>query len=608
MAWLALVHPPGQPSVAFERMVEALDQAGWRLDLRAYGLAVLTRGRAERVHPLSGTQGVGGVLIGEAFDRAATDRGETAHARLDGLADLDPLDVCQALITGAWGGYVAVLAPRRALPPTVLRDPTGQVEALIWRRDEVTLVGSEIPYGLAAPLDLAIDWKRLAEILAEPARGAGTPPLTGVVAADPGTFHQGWGGKDRTVLWSPADIIRRAPRRDWPSREALRGRVDASIAALAQDAQRILCEISGGLDSAIVATSLAAIGRPADHAIHFYRGQAEADERAYARAAADRASVALETVFREPYALDAATLEASARFARPNFNALDPDYDAGLCTAIEQSRADVLFTGHGGDVAFLQVGAAALGAELLAGQPCEGSRWTRLAEVARRNRRSVWSLGWEAIRGSAGRLAPERAVEKPRLLTVASQRPPHPWVADLRGVPAAKRAQVHGLTMSLTLMGPTRRAERARLAHPLLSQPVVELCLSIPAPVLSAGETERSYARGAFAERLPASIVERRSKGEISVFFGRSLAASLGFLRPFLLDGRLVAEGLLDGEALDTALTPQSMVWKDATIDILAAATLEAWVRHWEGRIAGAAEPEMGGGPRVSARKARARP
>lgn len=180
----------------------------------------------------------------------------------------------------------------------------------------------------------------------------------------------------------------------------------------------------------------------------------------------------------------------------------------------------------------------------------------------------------------------------------------------------AKRQQISALAANLNANGATGRGERAYLAHPLLSQPVVEMCLAIPAPVLSAGERERSFAREAFADRLPREIVERRSKGDISVFLNRTLAASGGFLRAFLLEGQLAAHGLIDVAEMDRALEPEAMVWKDASREILTAAALEAWVRHWEGRLAkgGAGiEPALDRsrvgavGPKASARKAKAR-
>ncbi len=613
MAYLVLTHAPGHAAEAFEAMVaDLLDQQDWRLALKAYALAVLVwdAGTPE-VTPITGRAGVGGALVGRAFDRAATDRGAVERAEMEGLADLDPLDACRLLVDGAWGDYVAVLVPRRLDPPTVLVAPMGALSAFAWQRDGVTVIGSVIPDGRAAPSDLAIDWSMLNDILVEPPRAGGAPPLKSVVWVAPGACRSGQALADVTTLWSPASFVRRRSRGrqrlDQPLELALQRVVDATIAAHAQGADRILSEVSGGLDSSLVAVSLAALGRTPVRLTNFFRDQAEADERAYAQAVADRIGVPIVAVERDLMVLSQEALAFSARSVQPNFNGVDPDYDALLVEQLDAVKADVMFTGHGGDVVFLQIAAAELAGDLLRGEPCEGSRLARLGDVARRTRRSVWSLAWQSITGRPGAGAPERLVQRTPITKVAVQGARHPWLQGIGDLPPTKRVQIGGLVLSQRQFHETLRGERVRLAHPLLSQPVVEFSLSTPSPLLSSGEGERTLARRAFAGRLPSSIVHRRSKGDISVFFGKSLAASADFLRAFLLDGRLVQEGLLDGDALEPMLSPEALIWQDTFGQILAAATLEAWVRHWEARIASGFTLTSGVEPSASPRNLKAR-
>ena len=615
MGYLVLSHPPGQPGQAFEAMVEDLAaQAEWTLALKVFCLAVFVRGNTPPiVSPISGLAGVGGVLVGQAFDRAAAERGAVATANLAGLADLDPLDACRRLVAGTWGDYVAVLTPRRADPPTLLCPPMGALPAFVWVRDEVTLMGSSIPDGIAAPHDLAIDWELLADILADPPRAGGAPPLRGLAWMPPGTVRHGAGAAMLTTLWSPATFTRRRHGRilaAGPDLEAALARaVDVSIGAHAVGADRILCEVSGGLDSAIVATGLAVLGHRPARAANFYRDQAEADERRYAQAVADQIGAPLATMVRPPMLMSEESIAFSARSVQPNFNAVDIEYDRLLAREIAEAEADVMFTGHGGDVVFLQIGAAELAADLLRGEPCEGGRLARLGDIARRTRRSVWSLAWQAVSGRPGKGSPEQMVSRASVARARRPRGPgHPWMRDLAGVTPTKRLQIGGLVLSQRVFHETLRGDLVRQAHPLLSLPVVELSLSIPAPLLSSGEGERTLARRAFARRLPASILERRSKGDISVFFGKSMARSLGFLRPYLLGGRLMEQGLLDRDVLEAILDPDALIWRDDYGQILAAATIEAWVRHWEGRIAaGFAAAPASGLARDSRRNAKAR-
>ena len=98
--------------------------------------------------------------------------------------------------------------------------------------------------------------------------------------------------------------------------------------------------------------------------------------------------------------------------------------------------------------------------------------------------------------------------------------------------------------------------------HPLCSQPVVEACLALPTALLTAGGRDRGLARKAFRERLPDTIVNRRSKGEMTRIYGRLIVDNLDILRPWLIDGRLAALGLIDRATAETELTPEALIWR----------------------------------------------
>ena len=602
MPYLVMTAPAGQASATFDSLLEDLKARGWRPALEAFGLAVLLKGaRAPDVTPLRDLLKIDGVVVGRLFEGQSGPDGGVRRAAPNGLTALDPVEACQVLCRGAFGGYVAVLAQDRAAP-AVLRAPEGGLDVFTWSCGPVSLIGDDLPEGLAAPPGLAVDWSAVGAIMAQAMRSVAITPLTGVRPLDPGVCRHDPGFARDTTVWSPAIVARRGPAPASP--EALRASVDLAIAAELDGAQRVLCEVSGGLDSAIVATSLRALGRPPAAAINFWRDQAESDERVYAHAVAEAAGAPLQAIRRDLLRLGPSSFALSARSVRPNLAAVDPDYDAFLVEAIEHAQADVLMTGNGGDVVFYQLGAAEIAADLLAGKPCQGSRAERLAQIARRARRSVWSLAWEALTRRPGTNAPVRGPDEDDFILSRADRVLHPWTQDTAGLSAARRVQVEGLVNSLGLIAHTRRGEAARLANPLLAQPVVELCLRIPIPILSSGEGERTFARQAFADRLPPSIVARRSKGDVTTYFGRSMAASAGFLRDHLLDGRLVAQGVLDRRRLENALTPEALIWRNTYGHLLLAAGLEAWVRHWEGRTGAGS---TSGAPRASRRKSSAR-
>lgn len=566
MSYLLMTWPPGQPSVEADALHAAFNgQGGWSLVLERFCLRVYVRGAAAPAVTLTPK---GGVLIGEMFDRAATETGAVAAYDLRRLGDDDGMAVARRVVEEAWGRYVLVL-PVKERRPVVLREPLGALDALIWRKGDVWCVGADVPPGLE-PKDLGVEETRLTHLIAEPDLASASLPLTGVAAVMPGTAVDETGQVH--PLWTPARFAR-SPRTDaWTAAERIPLVTRACISALSANRSGILCEISGGLDSAIVATSLKAEGAKISSGINFHWPQAEADERPYARAVAKSVRTRLQVVASRVAPVDPETFDEVV-VARPSFNAIDPVYDTVLAQRLIQGGEDALFTGQGGDAVFYQMPAPQLSLDLLA----RGSRRRGLMALSRRTNRSVWSLLRMGLR------APVRATF-PYGARGADRPPMHPWLEDARGVGAAKRIQIEALVANQAVFEASRRGAAAHLVHPLLSQPLVELCLSTPAAVLAGGEQDRAFVRSAFRAQLPRLVLDRQSKGDLSVFFAKGVARSLPGLRPRLLEGRLAARGLIDVEALSQAMQPEAMVWRDGSAEILCLAVLESWLRTWEAR------------------------
>lgn len=92
--------------------------------------------------------------------------------------------------------------------------------------------------------------------------------------------------------------------------------------------------------------------------------------------------------------------------------------------------------------------------------------------------------------------------------------------------------------------------------------------------------------RQAFRRRLPALVVERRDKGDLSCFYGKVVRSSAPMLRDLLLTGRLCAQGILDRDEVERGLADADLVWDAASSRFLVFAQLEAWALVWERRIA----------------------
>jgi asparagine synthase (glutamine-hydrolysing) len=158
--------------------------------------------------------------------------------------------------------------------------------------------------------------------------------------------------------------------------------------------------------------------------------------------------------------------------------------------------------------------------------------------------------------------------------------------AAAEGLPPGKTLQILAIANCHVFHGESRRRVAADQLYPLLAQPVVELALGIGVPELAGAAFDRPFARRAFEDRLPPSVVRRRAKGRLSVYFGHLVAASAEGLREYLLEGCLADAGLLDRQAVARILDPDQLVSAGRPAEVLRVAATEAWVRYWQTRAA----------------------
>jgi asparagine synthase (glutamine-hydrolysing) len=154
----------------------------------------------------------------------------------------------------------------------------------------------------------------------------------------------------------------------------------------------------------------------------------------------------------------------------------------------------------------------------------------------------------------------------------------HPWLAADTQLPPAKLLQVMCLAETQTHFATPR--PYVDEIHPLVSQPLFECCLQIPTYVLSHGGTDRTIARAAFREALPAEIVQRSSKGAVTRYFYEAIYGNHRHIRPFLLDGVLADQGLLDRSELKKTLDePAAVTLGRSLVPIMTATICEMWLR-----------------------------
>lgn len=558
VSYLAALNSADGPDRLAPLRRAAQSAEGWRLAVDEPGVLVLVRGGA----PVRGLQAGRGWIVGDLYREGREVGPEPPSTQIS--QNLSSLEVAQDLCAHFWGRYVAVICDRTKR--LVFRDPSGAVEALRWNLGPLAMVGSELPDWMPAVYwpDLTIDWPAVSTWLGGPSAAAVSSGLAGLSSVTPGAAQDETGAE--VQIWRPE----RFARNPAPDIAALPDLLDRCVGALAGGAQAIQAEISGGLDSAILAASLSrTAGDKVREWVNYHAADGQGDERVFARQVATLLELPLCEAEKPPFVLTQDILEESALGLRPGFTALDGQRDADGAARALSLGVDRVFTGQGGDMVFFQTPTPVLAADHWRRRRLAGLFSPYVLEVGRWTRASVWSLTARAF---------DRQAAWPGEASVAD----HPWMEATADLPPGKRAHIAYLAQKLAIHFENRRSRLAEVIHPLICQPMMEQWLAIPADVLTLGGRDRGLARAAFGGRLPPQIARRRGKGELTGYYGRGVGASLSWARPYLLDGRLAAEGLIDRSQFGEVLTPEHQIWRGEAYLVLTALTVEAWARRWE--------------------------
>lgn len=533
--------------------------------------------------PLTVLPGRRGVILGALFRRAG--RGGAGSLS---EAEGDEIEASggASLLRSHWGGYVAFVAPSAVGPIRILRDPSGAAACYYMERDGAWFMFSDVDLPLCLGwLEPRIDRDFVAHHLAYPNLRTDRTGLTDVgdLLAGARLSLSATGGAVETC-WSPWTFA--SPERRIRDRavavQAVRAETERCVQAWASGAQSIVLELSGGLDSSIVAACLADPPAPVS-CVTLVTPDPGADERRYARLVANQIASPLEAVF-----LDVAKIRADRRpclaLPRPGLGLLQQAIDGAFYGWAAEQSFDRFITGGGGDNVFCSLATAAPAADALRRHGLGPVFLRAVKDVAEVHGSTVWR---------AARLAVKKAFCRPgqwkrdtRFLeasAVPAQPFAHPWLETPRGALHGGYEHIVALMSIQSISDGKERLTLAPIYYPLLSQPLVELCLQIPSWMWVDGGRDRSVARDAFEGRLPPEVLGRRLKGDFTGFCGALYERHRADLRDLLLGGWLAQSGVVDAAAIEAYLAATAPATDLGFYRLLEMAGVEAWARSWAG-------------------------
>lgn len=515
------------------------------------------------------------IVIGDLFDGG--DKAVTTDTPLRGI--VGPA----ALVRDYWGRYLAIWLDA-AERLQVLRDPSGALGCYYRTQNGVTIVGSDlamIEQVGAAPRHLA--WDEVRRTLASGGLRSPATAIEGVTELPPGTMLTVAGNGTTThPVWSPWSF---APARSGKAADhaaALRSTIDRVVAALSGGHHNALATVSGGLDSSIIATSLArSVG--ALTCLTVATTDPSGDERRYARLVAEAAGATYRERGLDRGQVDLRRSQA-AHLPRPVGRPFMQAMAAITAEEAELAGTRTIVNGTGGDQVFCFLQSATPVADRALVEGPHAALGT-LLDMARMTDTSVLDVG----RATLQRLlrfdrrfrwrADHRFLAAGHLASSAVAAD-HPWLAPPAGVPLGTAAHVAMLLRVQNYLDPWAPGNNLSIINPLLAQPVIEHCLSVPSWCWCDGGIDRAVARRAFADRLPAAVLARRWKGGPDSFIGALVEANRALITAMLLDGLLAERGIVDRSSIAAVLADPRPPSAGDALRLLALTDAEAWVRQ----------------------------
>ncbi|TPG03996.1 asparagine synthetase B family protein [Rhodanobacter glycinis] len=522
----------------------------------------------------------GGIIVGHLFSANSTDPITEAH--LQGIAEHSCIR--RYLTEHCWGEYLLVMpGPRQPSEVIAMRDPSGGVPCVYSIQDGCGFLTSDI--SLARQLhgyQSRVDWEFVAHFLAYPHMKTRRTGLTGVRELLPGTSLLLQTGTLEIVHeWSPWDFVATAQRCDNEA-EAIadvRHAVESVVKAWSRLDTSILLELSGGLDSSIVAACLRDVPSRVE-CCTLVPPIPGADERRYASVVANdlNRDLHIEALPFERACFDAPVQPGAVT---PRVTALQFAIDDVMHAAADRLGVTSYFSGGGGDTIFCSLGNASPAADAFRrrGLSCA---LTVVRELSELHQCTAWRAGRLAVKKLLAAPKPARRPDSmftnPRLPTIT--REDHPWYSAPEDALAGDRERIFDLVNTQSFRDSAPRGTVRPMRLPLLSQPVVEACLRVPSWMWVAGGRNRSIARAAFADVLPSQILNRRSKGTFMSYSGTAYRRHIGKIREHLLDGQLASRNLLDMDDLRRFLDSEQPVTHSSLMRIFDLCMIENWLRH----------------------------
>ena len=513
-------------------------------------------------------------------------------SRYGSSADTAPFDASakavaatvKAFMRAYWGSYLLLLFDGRKQQWCLCGDPSGLLPVFRFETsDHIFFATHPALLETASGQKMGVSWSAMRRHLLAPDQRQRETCLQGVEELRPGALLYPATLVSYQDLWRAADHFPEHPAMSFDeAQEELCVAAAEVVTAWSRYFGTTAVAVSGGVDSSLICGALSASELPFG-CITLATRDATGDERAFARSLAEHLAAPLAERIYDLSSFNPFVC-ASTGLPRPSRRAFLAVVDRMLEQGLVELGSNVVFDGNGGDNLFCFLHSAAPVADRVRNEGIGAGSISTLLDMCKLTDCDLPTMCLGTLqrlwRGSLQIASPlDCRLLDPATCEAQVIEPLVDWLEADPGSHKGKRDHVSLLMKAQHhVHGVTSGSPRF---SPLMSQPLIETCLRIPTWLWPTGGLNRALARAAFADRLPADILRRKSKAGPDSFIRRAFREHHKQLHDLLRHGHLAANGILDVGAIDRAFA--MLLEKDAEMiyRLLDLAEAENWSRTW---------------------------
>lgn len=496
-----------------------------------------------------------------------------------------------------WGRYLLVSFDLKNRSVQLYRDPQG-LSTIFYIRDGQDIFFSteiELLYD-ALENKPELNWKYLVSFVVNAHNIATVAPFEGMHEAIHGCVTQVFqdGKTIITDFWDPTAIKTSNITNEQAFQEEIYQTFASSTAALARGADRVIVELSGGLDSSSVLCVLKdAI--PEDKrllGLNLMHSQvASSNEVEYAKNVADMCNVPLEVIdWKEskPFA----NSKLQRRYNRPSSALFDQESQSLNAVLNTMTRNDEVMCGQGGDHLFLAPPYVETVTDYLLEKGLMGIN-PIISQISAYHRMPYLRIVGTTLKRCSQYMLGNLGYLPLTMQTVPwmnkkftdhidpSIFKPYRW-DKYKKLSPGKATHTFAIDQAVQYVDRGFRTPGKSVLNPLLAQPLVELALSSPTYQTFSDGYNRFHFRKAMDKHKKGNFIWRKSKGETSGVLVLNMRDSYDAISNLVVDGRLAQRGLIDRTLLQQSLNEFRHGKTDNLWPVMNLMVVERWLQAWD--------------------------